>query len=377
MDRKQGNKQEQNPPGEGRPIQSYEDEHDTTNSSGGMRRMLQEQQEGGQEEMPSNQRNLSLRSSSSNLLLDDILLDDADQQQQQDALGERGVVEERCRHKQKNKKYNKIVEEESFENETRKSQGTISSISSDERKQVQALKGAENRRDSDDNNDLLEVQETILLERSQFSAIRSSTSLVNAQIGPVDGKPKASTEDESSQMKEGEHEVGNFFEAMRRQEDSKQQSLPVPPRTDNSEEEQRNNDDKDERIQVTKRQHLSDENPGDRTAETEQQQEETSSDKTEEQNTESASKKETKAKVRNLARNRRRKAKEWNEKKQEEIARLTKLNVQLKEKNQALINELIMLGVDTNTIQLFLNCLHITNQELATAVPSPKYKFSL
>ncbi|GFH56135.1 predicted protein [Chaetoceros tenuissimus] len=250
MDGKQGNKQEQNPPGEGRPIQSYEDEHDTTNSSGGMRRMLQ-QQEGGQEEMPSNQRNLSLRSSSSNLLLDDILLDDADQQQQQDALGERGVVvEERCRHKQKNKKYNKIVEEESFENETRKSQGTISSC-------------------------------------------------------------------------------------------------------------------------------LSDENPGDRTAETEQQQEETSSDKTEEQNTESASKKDTKAKVRNLARNRRRKAKEWNEMKQEEIARLTKLNVQLKEKNQALINELIMLGVDTNTIQLFLNCLHITNQEVATAVPSPKYKFSL
>lgn len=97
------------------------------------------------------------------------------------------------------------------------------------------------------------------------------------------------------------------------------------------------------------------------------------------QNVESTSQKDTKTKVRDVARNRRRKARDWNEKKQAEIARLTKLNVQLKEKNQALINELIMLGVDTNTIQLFLNCLQVsTNQELTTSpVPSPQYKFSL
>ena len=97
------------------------------------------------------------------------------------------------------------------------------------------------------------------------------------------------------------------------------------------------------------------------------------------QNVESTSQKDTKTKVRDVARNRRRKAREWNEKKQAEIARLTKLNVQLKEKNQALINELIMLGVDTNTIQLFLNSLQVsTNQELTTSpIPSPLYKFSL
>lgn len=99
------------------------------------------------------------------------------------------------------------------------------------------------------------------------------------------------------------------------------------------------------------------------------------------QNVESTSQKDTKTKVRDVARNRRRKARERNEKKQAEIARLTKLNVQLIEKNQALINELIMLGVDTNTIQLFLNCLQVnstTNQELITSpVPSPQYKFSL
>ena len=83
-------------------------------------------------------------------------------------------------------------------------------------------------------------------------------------------------------------------------------------------------------------------------------------------------------KVRNRARNRRRNAAEQNKKRQEEITRLTKANFELKEKNQAMINELVTLGVDAMTIQIFLNSTlpHSTNQQSSVLVPPPTYNLS-
>lgn len=76
-------------------------------------------------------------------------------------------------------------------------------------------------------------------------------------------------------------------------------------------------------------------------------------------------------KVRNRARNRRKNAAERNKKRQEEITRLTKANFELKEKNQKLINELVTLGVDAMTIQLFLNSSYSVNQQYTLLVPPP------
>ena len=75
--------------------------------------------------------------------------------------------------------------------------------------------------------------------------------------------------------------------------------------------------------------------------------------------------------VRNRARNRRKNAAERNKKRQEEITRLTKANFELKEKNQKLINELVTLGVDAMTIQLFLNSSYSVNQQSTFLVPPP------
>ena len=77
-------------------------------------------------------------------------------------------------------------------------------------------------------------------------------------------------------------------------------------------------------------------------------------------------------KVRNRARNRRKNAAERNKKRQEEITRLTKANLELKEKNQKLINELVTLGVDAMTIQLFLNSSYSVNQQSTLLVPPPQ-----
>ena len=292
-------------------------DHNDTTTRNNSSSMLQQQEGQQEEEMPIQRKspNLSLRSS--NLLLDDILIDNAN-----DEL-EEGDLKEQCNdHTQKD---GKKLGEEIFEHELKK---RATMIEVDDQKN----------------------SETVKSHRSTFSMKSDNDSKQGQPLKDDQIQPESRRDKESEEDNNDSNEVIAITHATTKE---------------------LKGDDKDVKLGAI----LSGENPGDRTAETQSQQEE-SHDKNE-QNIESTSQKDTKTKVRNLARNRRKKAKEWNEKKQEEIARLTKLNMQLKEKNQNLINELIMLGVDTSTIQLFLNCLHITNQELATSVPSPQYKFSL
>ncbi|GFH60669.1 predicted protein [Chaetoceros tenuissimus] len=114
----------------------------------------------------------------------------------------------------------------------------------------------------------------------------------------------------------------------------------------------------------------------DQTAEERQQKQDTSNDELCQDYTPHNQEDDYRTKARNRARNRRKNAAERNKKREEEITRLTKANFELKEKNQELINELVTLGVDAMTIQIFLNSIRSANQQSSVLVPPPKYNLS-
>ena len=119
------------------------------------------------------------------------------------------------------------------------------------------------------------------------------------------------------------------------------------------------------------------ENTSEQEGEERQQKQDTSNDKLGHQSSSPHDQEDDyRTKVRNLARQRRRNAEERNKTRQEEITRLTKANFELKEKNQQMINELVTLGVDALTIQLFLNSIRSANQQSSVLVPPPTYNLS-